>query len=294
MAVDKDVIYDKVTQSIIATLEKGVVPWVKPWDCLGGPRNFVTGAEYSGMNVIILWAAAHCGGFRTDQWLTFNQAKALGANVKKGSQGTCCIFYKKFVKKEPQPDGSVEETVIPLLRSFTLFNVDQCEFPEGVEVYKERETVFINNDLADAIIAKSGASIMHTGDKACFIPASDRILMPHKDQFHSEEAYYSVGFHELVHWTGGATRLNRNLSTNFGSEAYAAEELVAELGSAFLCTATHIQANLQHPQYVASWLKVLKQDKTAIFKASKLAKKAADYLLDKAGTTPAQEESDCD
>lgn len=281
----KSDVYDKITASIIEALEKGVAPWVKPWK--GGtpyPVNAMTGKPYHGMNVFILWATAYLKEFSCDRWLTYKQAESLGAQVRKGEKGISCIFYSIREKDQELPDGSTETFTYPVARAFTLFNVDQIdgltpEFKTGLEsqdVSKWDE----NNTLADAI--EQGAAIqVIEATQAYYSPVKDHVAMPAKTAFVTAEDYYATKLHEFGHWTGHKDRLNRDLSGTFGTESYAFEELIAEMTAAFLCAEAGIEGKLQHPEYIASWLKVLKNDNKAVIEAAKQAKKASGFLLSK-------------
>jgi len=268
-------LYQEITDKIIASLESGVAPWVKPWSITGGsPRNAVTGRPYSGINLVLL-------GFNDyihPLWLTYNQAKAVGAQVRKGEHGTTVVFFKQLnVKDKESSDG--DNKVIPLLRSFTVFNIAQIDGLPDKYIPKARstsETIPVNQLAEECLDA---AEIHHGGARACYVPSKDVILLPHKHEFKSAADYYGVALHELTHWTGAKHRLARDFSGRFGDEAYAFEELVAELGAAFLCAHCEVDGKLQHESYIANWLRVLKGDKKAIFSASSNARKAAEFVL---------------
>lgn len=269
-------LYQEVTNSILASLEKGVAPWNKPWRTIsrhgGLPYNVTTGKPYRGINILLLAMTP----YGSNAWLTFNQAKAVGAHVKKGSKATTIVFYKTAVTK---PKGEEEEKgkTFPMLRAYSVFNIEQVEnlparlLPEKLEVEPIEENR--GKDLLDK------ATVIHGGDRACYSPATDTILLPEIGQFESREAYLATAMHELTHWTGAPSRLSREYGKRFGDTAYAREELVAEMGAAFLCASLGIEGKLQHPEYIASWIKVLKDDKRAILTASSHAQKAADFIL---------------
>jgi antirestriction protein ArdC len=272
-------IYQQITDKIIAALEAGVAPWVKPWATTGAglPRNAVTGRPYSGINTVLLGMS----DFSSPLWLTYNQAKEVGAQVRKGEHGTTVVFYKPFqVADVNNPEGP--EKSIPMLRSFTVFNVWQIDnLPEKYTPAPEIVLVdnFADNEQAERLLAK--AAIVHGKSKACYIPSADVIWMPNKADFKSMGDYYATGLHELGHWTGNKSRLAREFSGRFGDAAYSMEELVAELNAAYLCAHCGIDGQLQHDSYIAAWLKVLKNDKRAIFTASSAARKAAEFLIGK-------------
>jgi antirestriction protein ArdC len=194
--------------------------------------------------------------------------------VRKGEKGTRIVFYSP-VSKENKQTGEKENYNV--LKGYTVFNASQVEGLDIVYVQPE-EGEFTPNQLAEQRIVKTGAMISHGSDAAFFMPSQDRIQLPHKSAFDCESSYYATAFHELTHWTGAESRLDRNLKGRFGNPEYAFEESVAEMGAAFLCADYGIQGELRHAGYIQSWLKALKDDSKAIFKASALAQKAADYI----------------
>lgn len=280
MSSNKDV-YQEITDQIVSALETGTAPWVKPWASCGAPRNAITGREYSGINTVLLAMTP----FASSLWLTFKQAKDVGGNVRKGEHGTRIVFFKPFKVKDVNAagdgdgDGDSVEKTIPLLRTFTVFNASQIDgLPEKYS--RQPQSLideFADNAEAERLLAQ--ASIEHGSDRACFIPSIDKIHMPDKLEFKSESDYYATALHELTHWTGHKTRLARDFSGRFGDSAYAFEELIAELGAAFSCAHCGIDGQLQHASYIASWIRVLKGDKKAIFTASSAARKATEYLI---------------
>ena len=280
--------YKTITDNIIKELEKGVIPWVKPWTC-EIPKNCSTGRNYSGVNILALWQQAEKKGYKKQNWLTFNQAKSLGGRIKKGEKGTQIVLVRdiqikpkekvtltKNSKEKTTPEDQEKSKTIKLLKKYTVFNIEQTEnLPE--EFYSEK-TVLQNPEI-NSIIKKTGATIQHGGNKAYFSPGSDSINLPSPHNFESMPHYYSTAFHELGHWTGGKTRLNRNQSGKFGSKEYAKEELIAELSSAFSCAKVGIKGKLRHASYIQSWLKLLREDERALLSASSLASKATDFLM---------------
>jgi antirestriction protein ArdC len=273
--MNKD-IYQTITDQIIAALEQGAAPWVRPWSTAGLPRNAVSGREYSGINTILLAMSP----YGSPLWLTYKQAKAAGGQVRKGERGTGIVLFKPFNLTDVNNPIAPEKS-IPLLRSFTVFNVQQIDnLPEKfILVNKPQLDSFAYNEEAEMYLGK--ANIEHGKNKACFIPSADVIYMPSKFDFKSESDYYATGLHELTHWTGHKSRLARDFSGRFGDGAYAFEELIAELGAAFLCGHCGIDGQLQHANYIQSWLKVLKSDKRAIFKAAAAARKASEFVTGK-------------
>ncbi|HDL6608537.1 TPA: DUF1738 domain-containing protein [Yersinia enterocolitica] len=274
-------IYKTVTDSIISALEAGVKPWSCPWKRVPGmsglPSNYATGAAYSGMNIMLLWSSASEQGFSDSRWMTYKQARAEGGQVRKGERGTTAIFYSTLEKEND--DGETDH--IPMLKTFTVFNVQQINgLPMSDEVICPAET-FEPLPRVEALFRNSGATIIEKGQNAFFAPSTDEIRLPERCLFTDAANFYATGLHELVHWSGSKSRLNREMKGKFGSEGYAFEELIAELGSAFLMADLGIAGEVQHESYIASWLKALKNDKRYIFKAASAASKAHRYLMDK-------------
>ncbi len=278
-------LYQTITDKIIAAIEAGVQRNGKPlWSGAGStamPFNRKTGSTYSGVNVLILWLAAIEAGFNSAAWLTFKQAKELGGTVKKGSKGVQVVYFSTMKRESiDKSTGEIQTRQIGFLKSYTVFNLEQCE---GIEDGIVRRT-FQGNDAAELVMQRSGAMIIEQGGKAFFRSTTDEIYLPQRSRFVSDEAFYSVAMHELTHWTGGKSRLARDFSGRFGDESYAFEELIAELGAAFVCADLGlVQSTLEdHAGYIASWLKVLKNDKRAIFTAASQASKAHAFLMGQA------------
>lgn len=292
-------IYADVTNRIVESLEAGVAPWVRPWKIreYGPLRNAVTGRPYRGINTMLLSMTAMAGGFADPRWLTIKQANNFGGKIRKGEKGTSIVFWK-FLRKEENPntdeervaeadrlesESQAEVKVIPLARMYTVFNVQQCEGlslapldPPGDHVGGEI------NQVAEQML--SIANVSNGGNKAYYAPGPDRIGMPARDTFVSLDLFYGTGLHELAHWTGHKSRLARKFTGCFGDEGYAFEELVAEIGSAFLCAEARLPfESMRHPEYIAGWLKALKNDKRAIFTAAGQAQRAADFVMSEAG-----------
>jgi antirestriction protein ArdC len=283
-------IRQETTDRIVQALEDGVVPWVKPWTGLPGdgvPRNAATKRAYRGVNVLLLDLTQMTRGYTSSEWLTYKQAQAIGANVRKGEAGTTVVFWKMLAKNDKDAkDKNVKKVkLIPMIRHFTVFNREQCDGMPALEVEAPRPE-FARHEAVEALINATGADIRHGGSEAYYTPSGDRIQLPEREQFHNPESYYSTALHELVHWTGAPGRLDRIKGCRFGDAKYAFEELVAELGAAFLCAESEISGKLQHPQYIACWIRVLKHDNGALFTAASKARKAAD-LID----TPAEPET---
>jgi antirestriction protein ArdC len=280
-------LYQEVTDAIVAELEQGVAPWVRPWHVAdpGLPRNGATGRPYHGLNVVLLWAAANRKGYGSSEWLTYRQARQRGGHVRKGERSALITFWK-FLERQER-DAETGETVtrtVPFLRCYHVFNREQCEgLPEPkaspLAALSEQE----RHQRAETFLAATGADLRHGGGRAFYSPLGDYVQLPPFATFRSGAEYYGTGLHELTHWTGHASRCGRDFASRFGDDAYAAEELVAELGAAFLCAELGIDGRLQHPEYLASWLAVLRNDKRAVFTASSKAREAAEYLKRAAG-----------
>jgi len=285
----KNDVYQVITDRIIALLEQNVVPWQKPWQ--GGdqmPRNLISGREYRGVNVFLL----HALSYESPYWLTYKQAGELGGHVRKGERSCPVVFWKRLQVDSPsEPDGKKS---IPFLRYYSVFNVAQCEgipadkIPVQTGTQREHCPITAAESIVSAMPKKP--EIKHGGGRACYSPSLDCVTMPLPEHFQSGQDYYSVLFHELTHSTGHASRLNRKGISGtdgewsaFGSTPYAKEELVAELGAAFLSgQAGIVERTLDNSAaYVQSWLARLKEDNRLIVQASAQAQKAADFILGK-------------
>jgi antirestriction protein ArdC len=279
--------YQVITDRIVGLLEKGVVPWQKPWQ--GGelmPRNLVSQREYRGVNVFLLHAMLYESPF----WLTFNQAKELGGHVKKGERACPVVFWKWLdVAAQGEPTGKKR---VPFLRYYSVFNVAQCEdIPQDkIPALSGNKREHSPIEEAERIVAAmpKRPEIRHGGGRACYSPSFDRVDMPKPETFVSGQDYYSVLFHELTHSTGHESRLNRKgVSASdgewsaFGSTPYAREELVAEMGAAFLSgQAGIVERTISNSaSYLQSWLERLKEDRRLVVQAAAQAQKAADFIL---------------
>jgi len=280
-------LYQEVTDRIIAELEAGRLPWVQPWGGArtgpGLPANAVTGRRYSGINILILWGEVIAQGYQAQNWLTFRQALQVGGAVRRGERGATVFFANRFVpqaEKARAQEKGTEPEAVPFLKRFTVFNVAQCDgLPEALTAgpvpLPERRTI----PEAEALIVATGADIRIGGDRAYYSPLDDYIRVPPQPAFFEQINYYRTCFHELGHWSGHPKRLARDFSKRFASTAYAREELVAEMASAFVCAALAITPTVRHADYLGSWLEVLREDNRAIFRAAGQASKAADFLL---------------
>ena len=282
--------YQSVTDRIVAMLESGTRPWAQPWTSeapisapLARPLR-VNGQAYTGANVLNLWAAASVRGFASRTWMTFKAAKEMGAHVRKGARAELAFYVgQHVVQNEGAEEGEESERVISFLRAYSVFNADEIDDLPARYLGKAPAVpapTVVRMSHVDRFVGSTSAAISHGGNRAYYMPSMDAVRMPHFEQFRRPEGYYSVLLHELTHWTGHASRCARDLSGRFGNEAYAAEELVAELGAAFLCADLAISAEPRedHASYIASWIKVLRNDNRAIFRAAALAEKAAGFL----------------
>lgn len=283
----KSDIYTKITEQIIADLEQGVKSWTKPWNsggagglCLPLRHN---DEHYQGINILSLWSSADKQGFTAPHWMTFKQAMELGGHVRKGEKGSPVVYANSLSRTEEDNNGEEVEVNIPYMKSYIVFNVEQIEgLPEkyysSLEVPAEPENRI---EQAESFFANTGAEIRHGGDRAYYSNDHDFIKLPHIGAFGEIEDYYSTLAHEITHWTRHESRLDRSFGRKkWGDEGYAQEELVAELGAAFICADLGItlKDREDHSAYIASWLKVLKNDKRAIFTAAAHAQKAVNYL----------------
>lgn len=252
-------IYQTVTDNIITALEAGVKPWSCPWQrvCVMSslPSNYATGVAYIGMNIMLLWSSASKQGFSDSRWLTYKQAQAAGGQVRMHERATTAIFYTTLEKENDA--GEVEH--LPMLKTFTVFNVQQIYGLLALTTETiTPEATFDPLPLAENLFRKSGANIIEKGQNAFFSPSTDEVWLPERHLFSDAANFYATGLHEFVHWSGGKKRLNREMKGKFGSADYAEEELVAELGSAFLMAELGIVGEVQHESYIASWLQALK------------------------------------
>jgi antirestriction protein ArdC len=279
-------IHETITNQIIEAIKAGAEDFKMPWSYFDiEPLNALTKADYHGINFLYLMMQAHEKGYESGYWATFKQWKELGASVQKGEKSSIGIVYKDVIKTEADAvTGEELEEHYKFIKSFPLFNADQIsgwEIPEKKHLNKAESI-----KAADAFIRNSGANIIHNGGRAYFDPTKDLIRIPEQSQFDdtehgtATEAYYSTLLHELTHWTGHKSRLSRDTGTKAEKEKYAFEELVAELGAAFLCSELGISPapRKSHGAYIASWVKILENDNRAIFKAAGEASKAVDFL----------------
>jgi antirestriction protein ArdC len=311
-----DQIYEQVTNQFIESLKEGRIPWKKPWNPLGAHRNYISGNVYRGINPLLLDISTMANDFNSPLWLTYKQANSLSCKawckkngvkndklgwkkyksecrknpeaytgVREGETGTIITFWKTFVTDDidkMDEDGNFEKKVIPLLRKIQVFNVEQTDLNIVVDEIEKIE--FNPIEKAEEVIEgwENKPEIIHSGDRACFIPSEDKIKMPKRESFHSVEEYYKTLFHECVHGTGHKSRLNRIKHDNFGDEEYSKEELVAEIGASFLtnyCEIENDDMTTNSVSYINGWISKLQSDPKLIVQAGGKAQKAVDMIL---------------
>jgi antirestriction protein ArdC len=274
-------LHQEITARIVARLRDGVCPWRQPWSGKGHgvmPRNAVTSRAYSGANVVLLWSRAEESGFSDPRWLTFNQAREAGGTVRRGEKGETVIYVSKVIKTED--DGS--KRTIPFLKGYTVFNVAQCDGLPATITDPDAAQWVVNantrDELADAFISATGATIRHGEARAYYRPIDDLVNLPPFETFINASAYYGTAFHELGHWSGSAKRLDRAFGKRFGDQAYSAEELVAELASAFLCAEFGFDNDGADAAYIAHWIAFLTDHSKAIVTAAAAASRAVEFM----------------
>ena len=278
-------IYSRVTDRIIKDLENSVRTWLRPWNGGQGVSRPLrhNGTPYQGVNILLLWGEAVEKGYAAPIWMTFKQAQELGAHVRKGERGSLVVYASKMTRTESDEKGQDVEREIPFMKGYTVFNVEQIEgLPAQYQAKPDNPAQLLERiGHAERFIAHTGATVRHGGNSAFYAPARDLVQMPTFEAFKDGESYYSTLLHELTHWTGHKSRLDRSFNAKrFGDNGYAREELVAELGAAFLCADLGLTPEVRddHAAYIAHWLKALKEDKRAIFSAAAHAQRAADFL----------------
>jgi len=283
-------VYARVTDRIIAELEKGERPWMKPWNAEHAAGKITrplrhNGLPYSGINILMLWGEAMEKGYNAPIWITFKQAKELGACVRKGEHGSLVVYANTITKTEHNEETDEdEERKIPFMKGYTVFNVEQIDgLPAHYYATAQAPTLdpMQRLDHAEAFFRNTGATINHGGNRAFYSMDKNFVQMPPFEFFKDAESYYATLAHEETHWTRHPSRLDRDFGRKrWGDEGYAMEELVAELGSAFLCADLGLTPEVRedHAAYIANWLTVLKGDKRAIFSAAAHAQRAAEFL----------------
>ena len=288
MSSERQDVYTRITDKIIADLEQGVRTWMKPWNA-GSTAGRITrplrhnGIAYSGINILMLWAEAMDKGFAAPIWMTFRQASELKANVRKGEKGSLVVYANSITRSEADDKGEETEREIHYMKGYTVFNVEQIE---GLPEHYYGKPEVLNSSIeriahAEAFFAATKIDIRYRGDRAFYSNDGDYIQMPVIEAFKDAESFYATLAHESAHWTKHPTRLDRSLGWKaWGDEGYAREELVAELANAFLCADLGLTPEVRddHASYIANWLTVLQNDKRAIFGAAAHAQKAVDCL----------------
>jgi len=288
MNTERQDVYTRVTARIVADLENGVRTWLRPWNAANTNGRITrplrhNGVPYSGINILMLWASAIEQGFTAPMWMTFKQALECDAHVRKGEKGSLVVYANSITKTETDDTGEQIEREIPFMKGYTVFNVEQIEgLPEHYYGRPEiKLTPVERNERAEAFFRNTGADIRTRGDRAFYACEPDYIQIPAIEAFRDAESFYATLAHEATHWTRHPSRLDRDLGRkHYGDEGYAREELVAELGAAFLCADLDLTPEVRedHAAYIACWLEVLKSDKRAIFSAAAHAQRAVDFL----------------
>lgn len=281
-------VYTRVTAKIIADLEQGVRTWLKPWNAEHAAGRITrplraNGQPYKGINILMLWGEAEAKGYACPIWMTYRQAQELGGQVRKGEHGSLVVYADKITRSETGDDGEEELRQIAFMKGYSVFN---CEQVDGLPAHFYAKASppapgLERIERAESFAAGSGATVRHGGNQAYYAVAADYVQMPPFESFRDAESYYGTLLHELTHWTRHPSRLDREFGRKrWGDAGYAAEELVAELGAAFLCADLGITGEPRddHAAYIASWLEVLKSDKRAVFTAAAHAQRAADFL----------------
>jgi len=284
--IKKD-LYQDFTNQVIEQMENNNMKWFKPFttSIINGHHNVVSKKPYQGLNCFSIGVAVHNNNFKSNEWATFSQWEKLGAKIKKGSKSTQILYWN--IKEYEDKNNKDKLVKIPMLKYYNVFNADQVDEYETKEIETKELDDWKAHFKTDVFVESTGADIK-ISNKAFYIPSEDFIGMPSKEDFKGdkentkEQYYYSTLLHELTHWSGHSSRCNRDLQNRFGSKAYAMEELVAEIGSAFLCSYLGVTKapTPNHGRYLNNWLEVLKEDKKAIFKAFSLSKASSEYLME--------------
>jgi antirestriction protein ArdC len=276
-------LFERITRQVADAIETGAGDYCMPWHRWGQaltlPINAISMKPYRGLNILILWAAADASGYSQGRWATYRQWAAAGAQVRKGEKGTPVLFWKPSPCRPDQDTAEHGTRARFLARTYTSFNADQVDG----DLVPDRRARNPGDRIAEAecFFTATDAAVHHGGDRACYVPSVDQIWLPRFEQFRDALSYYSVLGHETVHWSGAKHRLDRDLGGRFGTDAYAMEELVAELGSAFIAAYLGLttEPRRDHAAYISSWLRVLRSDSRAILTASARAQDAVDYII---------------
>lgn len=284
-----DSLYESITNDILEELKQGVAPWVKPWESEKGglptlPFNAASGHRYQGINILLLWRASHVKGYASPAWIGYHQARERGGYVRRGEKATVVVYASTFTPKEDREKAEEDQRKIPFLKWRDVFNVEQtANLPASLSYLPKPKPLSEAIEGVEMFLRTLGAHVVHGGERAAYSPHCDRIVLPEPDAFKSAPDYYATSLHEHAHWTGHKSRLNRDLSGRFGDESYAAEELVAELGAAYLSATLSIPGKLQHAEYIGNWIALLQHDSRAIFTAASKGAEAARFLEEKGG-----------
>lgn len=274
-----DSAYSKVTDRILEALESAdPTSWSRPWACPGVARNAFSDRSYSGGNAVVLGLYGFLAGYTDPRWATFQQIKKAGGTVTKGARGWPILLYKRVAKPADGESAGDDDGGYFLVRHFTVFNV------AGQSTGIELPTTVVRTHTpteAEQILLHSGAEF-RAAERACYRPGTDEVFLPSPEAFFTADAYYSVAFHELAHWTGAPHRLDRDHTGTFGSPAYAKEELIAELSSAMVASRFGIDYTAENANYIAGWLRPLGNDPKQLIAITRDAAKAADYLYQRA------------
>src|SRR5271155_2667131 len=285
-------IHQHITDQIIAAIERGAGEFRLPWHRAAGnimrPVNVASKKAYRGVNILALWATAEEKSYASGTWGTYRQWSEIGAQVRKGEKAAFIVFYKELEFAAETETGDGETTTRLFARATPVFAAEQVDGYQAPAIDAPPATIITPIEQAEKFVAATGAAISHGGGRAFYRPSTDSIQLPPREVFTGSatstpaEAYYSTLCHELTHWTSAEARCNRQLGKRFGDQAYAMEELIAELGAAFLSADLGIsdEPRADHAQYLATWLSVLKADKKAIFTAASKASEAAGFLAD--------------
>jgi antirestriction protein ArdC len=280
-------IYQRITDQIITALETGVPPWHKPWNASNAAGRITlplrsSGIPYQGINTLLLWCEAMAKGYQSPSWLTFKQSQALGGMVRKGEHGSMVVYADRFTKKDEGVNGEEVEKTIPFLKAYTVFNAEQVDgLPDQFYATPAPVRDPVERDhAAEAFFRATGADIRYGGNKCFYVPSADFVQMAPYESFADPVRFYGVLSHEVVgHWTGHPSRLNRDLCGKFRTQAYAFEEMVAEIAAAMTCAELGLEPVVdgQHAAYIATWIKLLKDHPKAIVSAASMAQKSVEY-----------------
>lgn len=271
---------NEIIESLIRQIESGTPPWKRGWETTssGIPMNAATGEDYTGINILNFWCEQAASGYSSHQWIGFHQAKSAGGYVMKGEKANAGIRVNTIKKKDS--DGNETGDIFKLPSPFLVWNLDQCSGLDHLKLKPATTHECTPIQAAESLIVESGAVIQYGGDRAFYAPTQDKIQLPKREQFKSAEDFYSTAIHELGHWTGHSSRLNREFGKRFGEDAYAFEELVAEICSAVTQSRIGLRGEVtNHASYLEAWLKVLRKSPGYLLTAASAASKASDYLV---------------